>query len=69
VFSAIVDDLRMVLRPPPPAAQPSAVIDSQTVQSTPQSGARDAAFDRAKSDGSQTSPAMVDTLNIGSHYT
>ena len=63
VFEAIVDDLRMVLRlAAGHAAQPSAVIiDSQTVQSTPESGA-DAAFDRAKKRRGRKLHLAVDTL-------
>jgi len=49
VFEAIVDDLRVVLRMVAGrTAQPSAVIiDSRTVQSTPESGA-EAGYDGAK---------------------
>lgn len=63
VFEAIVDDLRMVLRlAAGHAAQPSAVIiDSQTVQSTPESGA-DAAFDGAKKRRGRKLHLAVDTL-------
>jgi len=63
VFEAIVDDLRTVLRlAAGHAAQPSAVIiDTQTVQSTPESGA-DAAFDGAKKRRGRKLHLAVDTL-------
>ena len=63
VFATIADDLRMLLREaagrmPQPRA---AVIDSRTVQSTPESGAR-AGYDGAKKRKGAKVHAAVDTL-------
>lgn len=62
-FEAIVHDLRVVLRlADGRAAQPSAAIfDSQTLQSTPESGAR-AGYDGAKRKKGSKVHAAVDTL-------
>jgi transposase len=63
VFAAIVHDLRMLLRlAEGRAAQPSAVIlDSRTLQSTPESGAR-AGYDGAKRKRGSKVHMAVDTL-------
>lgn len=63
VFEAIVHDLRVLLRiAQGRAAQPSAVIlDSRTLQSTPESGAR-AGYDGAKRRKGSKVHAAVDTL-------
>jgi len=65
VFEHIVDDLRTVLRlAEGRTAQPSAVvIDSRTVQSTPESGA-DAGYDGAKRRRGRKVHLAVDTLAI-----
>lgn len=62
-FEAIVHDLRVVMRlAEGRAAQPSAAIfDSQTLQSTPESGAR-AGYDGAKRKKGSKVHAAVDTL-------
>src|ERR1041385_5133874 len=63
VFETIVEDLRAVLRVAPGrAVQPSAVIvDSRTLQSTPESGAR-AGYDGAKRKKGSKVHVAVDTL-------
>jgi transposase len=63
VFEAMVDDLRAILRlAQGRSAEPSAVIlDSRTVQSTPESGARAGYDGHKKRNGSKTHIA-VDTL-------
>ena len=62
-FEAIVHDLRVILRlAAGRAAQPSAaIVDSQTLQSTPESGAR-AGYDGAKRKKGSKVHAAVDTL-------
>jgi transposase len=62
-FETMVDDLRMLLRVlARRATQPTAVvIDSRTLQSTPESGAR-AAYDGAKRRKGSKVHAVVDTL-------
>jgi transposase len=63
VFAAIVHDLRMLLRlAEGRAAQPSAaILDSRTLQSTPESGAR-AGYDGAKRKRGSKVHMAVDTL-------
>jgi len=63
VFEAIVDELRVLLRlAEGRAAEPTAVIlDSRTLQSTPESGER-ASYDGAKRKRGSKVPIAVDTL-------
>jgi transposase len=72
VFEAIVDDLRVILRlVAGRQAQPSAVIiDSRTVQSTPESGAA-AGYDGAKKRKGRKLHLAVDTLGhlLAAHVT
>ncbi len=72
VFEAIVDDLRVILRlVAGRTAQPSAVIiDSRTVQSTPESGA-EAGYDGAKKRKGRKLHLAVDTLGhlLAAHVT
>lgn len=72
VFEAIVDDLRVILRlVGGRTAQPSAVvIDSRTMQSTPESGA-EAGYDGAKKRKGRKLHLAVDTLGhlLAAHVT
>lgn len=61
-FEMMVEDLRMLLSEcAGRATQPTAVMDSRTLQSTPESGAR-AGYDGAKRRKGPKTRAMVDTL-------